>query len=149
MREIGFGNQSVLGCFDFFVGKNGEMVFNKISCEIIEIGKIHNSYHVPIGINLLDGKINVDSLDNWFSGRKIPANRDQLQNFLDTFEKPGTNWILAKSFGLRLSDHYWVKPIDKNIDWDEINFFENEFSEDVGDLLKHAAAEGGKFKKNG
>ena len=37
--------------------------------------------------------------------------------------------------GLSLSDHYWVKPAGSNLSWDEVNFFENGFSPDVGDAL--------------
>ena len=32
-------------------------------------------------------------------------------------------------------DHYWIKPADSGLTWHNVNFFENPFSEDVGDAL--------------
>lgn len=32
------------------------------------------------------------------------------------------------NFGLSLSDQYWFKPIDLNIIWDDINYFNNEYN---------------------
>lgn len=43
--------------------------------------------------------------------------------------------MLGKSFGLNLSDQYWVLPDELNVSWDSVNFFENEFSEDIGNIL--------------
>lgn len=40
-----------------------------------------------------------------------------------------------KCFGLSLSDQYWIKPVNSNLMWSKINFFENEFSIDIGDVL--------------
>ncbi len=37
--------------------------------------------------------------------------------------------------GLSLSDQYWVKTIDDPIEWEKVNFFDNLFSTDVGNLL--------------
>lgn len=37
--------------------------------------------------------------------------------------------------GLSLSDQYWICPADKEITWSEVNFFENDFSPDVGNIL--------------
>lgn len=36
---------------------------------------------------------------------------------------------------MSLSDHYWVCPKDEDLSWDKINFFENDFSLDVGNAL--------------
>ena len=45
------------------------------------------------------------------------------------------SFVLRKCFGLSLSDQYWVSPKDTPLDWHLINFFENDFSEDIGNLL--------------
>ena len=36
---------------------------------------------------------------------------------------------------LSLSDHYWVKPVGSDLAWREVNYFDNDFSDDVGDVL--------------
>lgn len=37
--------------------------------------------------------------------------------------------LLDKAFGLSLSDQYWVKPADSNIEYKDINFFEHDFKD--------------------
>jgi len=37
--------------------------------------------------------------------------------------------------GLSLSDQYWIKPQGESILWEDVNFFDHPFSEDVGDIL--------------
>jgi hypothetical protein len=36
---------------------------------------------------------------------------------------------------LSLSDHYWICPKNSGLEWGKINFFENNFSDDIGKLL--------------
>lgn len=43
--------------------------------------------------------------------------------------------LLERCFGLSLSDQYWIKEVDSDIHWEDINFFNNDFSEDMGKLL--------------
>ena len=43
--------------------------------------------------------------------------------------------LLTRCYGLSLSDHYWINPTGSNFTWHDVNFFENPFSEDVGDAL--------------
>ena len=43
--------------------------------------------------------------------------------------------LLIRCYGLSLSDQYWICPKDSNLTWEEINFFSNEFSDDIGDVL--------------
>ena len=38
-------------------------------------------------------------------------------------------------YGLSLSDQYWICPEGTNLTWDNINFFDNTFSDDIGDVL--------------
>ena len=48
-------------------------------------------------------------------------------------DSPGP--LLSRSMGLSLSDHYWIRPSDTSVSWNEVNFFDNGFSDDLGDLL--------------
>ncbi|MCL2322789.1 MAG: excisionase [Oscillospiraceae bacterium] len=40
-----------------------------------------------------------------------------------------------KCYGLSLSDHYWIRPFGSGLVWADINFFQNDFSKDVGEIL--------------
>lgn len=43
--------------------------------------------------------------------------------------------LLLKCYGFSLSDQYWMKPVNNEREWKDINFFENDFSDDVGNIL--------------
>ena len=66
-------------------------------------------------------------IDDWFKGRGIPAWRDKLDLLLHRLNIETTTELLNKSFGLSLSDQYWIKPFDLDIKYDDINFFDNDF----------------------
>ena len=42
--------------------------------------------------------------------------------------------LAEKSFGLSLSDRYWLNDLDDPKTWDAVNFFDNDFSDDLGFL---------------
>ncbi|MFT0899085.1 hypothetical protein [Candidatus Methanoprimaticola sp. MG2] len=46
-----------------------------------------------------------------------------------------TEALLMRSYGLSLSDQYWIRPAGSGLDWADVNFFDNGFSDDMGDLL--------------
>jgi len=66
-------------------------------------------------------------LSNWFRGRGIPSWRDKLDILLHRLNIETPDELLNKSFGLSLSDQYWIKPYDSNIKHDDINFFDHDF----------------------
>jgi hypothetical protein len=109
----------------------------------LKIGKVHNMEHIPVGIEIMDtGKISVKALNDWWLGRSIPASRSELDEALRIMNIYSTKMLLEKSFGLSLSDQYWINKHENPLDWDKINFFENKFSEDVGNALFGQAPEG-------
>jgi hypothetical protein len=92
--------------------------------------------HLPVGIRLSpQGKPETKSLNDWWVGRAIPASRSGLREALQTLQISSPALLLTKCFALSLSDQYWVRPSNKQIAWTNVDFFENEFSEDVGNAL--------------
>jgi hypothetical protein len=72
-------------------------------------------------------------IDDWWSGRRIPASRGGINQLLWHL-KISLDELSEKSLGLSLSDQYWIRP-DKRVKWCDVNFFDNDFSEDIGRLL--------------
>lgn len=102
---------------------------------ILKILELFDSKHLPIGISCKNGIVDRTALNEWWAGRSIPASRSGVRNALEYLNMSDTKTLLVRSFGLSLSDHYWIKPKNKDITWDSINFFDNAFSEDIGDVL--------------
>lgn len=101
---------------------------------ITSIYEVYAEEHFPVGTL---GKHGVDKtmLAKWWAKRSIPASRSGLRETLDLLHMSVPQELLAKCYGLSLSDQYWISPKDKPLMWKEINFFDHDFSEDVGNLL--------------
>lgn len=42
---------------------------------------------------------------------------------------------MLSAYGLSLTDHYWMQPVDQELYWKDLNFYENDFSDELGNLL--------------
>lgn len=108
---------------------------DKESGVIFGINTVHNSEHLPIGIPEQNGVIDRAEFNYWWTERSIPASRSGIKDALEELGIASTRALLLRCYGLSLSDQYWVKPKDTNLTWQDINFFDNPFSDDVGDIL--------------
>jgi hypothetical protein len=100
-----------------------------------EILKIHNAEPMPISVYSDDETTLGENFTQWWNGRSIPASRRQLRERLQELHVSAMAEIINKSFGLSLSDQYWIKPLHADIAWKDINFFTNAFSTDMGEFL--------------
>ena len=111
-----------------------DILLDEETGSIIEIGNVYNYIHLPIGTTR-NNSIDRTLLNKWWVNRSIPISRIGVEEALEIFKMSTPQMLLSKCFGLSLSDQYWVKPIDSNLQWELINFFDNTFNEDVGDIL--------------
>ncbi len=110
------------------------------SGRIIRVYDVYNIKHIPIGVAVENQKPNKKDLNDWWIGRSIPASRSGIKEALEaltlhTGQTYSTNILLEKCFGLGLSDQYWINNPKKPPEWEKINFFDNVFSQDVGNIL--------------
>lgn len=103
--------------------------------DILEIRTVHASEHIPVGIVQTAGKPVRASLNQWWQNRGIPASRSGLKKGLEILGVTHQKKLLDKSYGLSLTDHYWIRPKEQSLSWKEMNFFEHSFSDDVGNAL--------------
>lgn len=97
---------------------------------IEKIYKIYNILYAPLAIiNAYSDKSKnlVKEANNWFRGRGIPSWRKDLENLLEKLDVSSPEELLNKSYGLSLSDQYWLKEDGSKINWKDINFFTNDF----------------------
>ena len=102
---------------------------------IISLGNLYAPERVPVGVPVSGNSVDRRALNSWWTGRSIPASRSGLREALQTMQIPSPQLLLTKCFGLSLSDQYWVYPEGSGLKWEEINFFDNPFSDDVGSVL--------------
>ena len=102
---------------------------------IAKLQNIHDKQHLPLGIHEFSSGLDRKALNDWWVGRSIPASRDGIRDALETLEIYNTTLLLTQCFGLSLSDQYWICPKDSGLRWEKINFFHNDFSKDIGEIL--------------
>ena len=116
-----------------------DLIIDEDSGFIDKIGAIHHPAHLPLGTTETSaankGALNRGYLNAWWLGRSIPASRENIQAALLNLGARSTATLLLKCYGLSLSDQYWVQPEHTNLNWSDVNFFENDFSKDVGEIL--------------
>lgn len=102
----------------------------------ISIDKIYNDSLLPLHlINNLD----VSQLVKWLFSRLMPKSRPFYKHINKQFkaltETDIVNLALFENHGLSLSDQYWLRCEDEQLEWKDINFFANDFSYDVGNYF--------------
>lgn len=111
-----------------------DIKFNMQRGYISEIKKIHNPEFSPLGLVNEKKEINVEHLSDWWEDRSISDARENVEKVLDYIQK-GKQELIIKSLGLSLSDQYWIRPVDTDLEWKDVNFFTNAFSKEIGELF--------------
>lgn len=125
--------------------KNKDKVVLEFEVDIVEIysnvsNKIEFTHKInnicSIEADLLPRNLRVDDLENnldiWIRDRKIPRNRQFVENIVATYSVGGKDMLMDYidiSFGLSLNDSYWIVSNDKEYKWKDYNLYDNEFSE--------------------
>lgn len=118
-----------------------ELNIDEETAAIVKVGQVFHLNYLPVGIQITRGIPDRKSLNDWWRGRSIPASRSGIREALTILHVSHTDQLLTKCYGLSLSDQYWINPVDHPLKWENINFFENTFSDDVGNALFGQAPE--------
>ena len=112
-----------------------ELELDEDSGFIQKIGAVFAPEHLPVGVVPRQGRIDRSMFNDWWTERSIPASRSGVREALETLEISNTRMLLLRCLGMSLSDQYWIRPEGAGLQWEQINFFDNPFSEDIGDVL--------------
>lgn len=102
---------------------------------IKKVNSVYASEHMPVGVSIKKGVVDRAALNEWWTERSIPASRSGIREALELLNIANTKMLLVRCYGLSLSDQYWICPEGSNLTWDKVNFFQNAFSDDIGDVL--------------
>ena len=76
--------------------------------------------HAPIGCT------NKKAFSNWWERRAIPKHQKNQEVLLDG----ETNLVyMMENLGLSLTDCYWIKPVNSDLEWEDVNLYEHNFAE--------------------
>lgn len=108
-------------------------LYDEATAVFTEVYDVYNIDYAPYILKGFYKENNINdasfrtNLSEWFSSRGIPKWRDKLDILLHRLNINAPNELLNKSFGLSLSDQYYIKPYDLDIRYEDINFFDNDF----------------------
>lgn len=112
-----------------------EIELDEATNSISAIRHVYAPQHVPVGVRVKDRNIDRAALNEWWRERAIPITRDGIKEALLELNMSITQELLDKSYGMSLTDQYWISPSESQLEWSAVNFFHNPFSEDVGNVL--------------
>ena len=112
-----------------------EIEIDEETSVISGIGTLFAPERIPVGISVKNNRPSRGDLNDWWHGRSIPASRQNIRKALINLGVTSAGMLITKCFGLSLSDQYWVNPVENQLDWDKINFYDNPFTGDVGNIL--------------
>lgn len=112
-----------------------ELELDDVTGFIQKIGSVYAPEHLPIGIPVRNEIADRAAFNDWWRDRSIPASRSGVREALESLGVADTKILLVRGYGLSLSDQYWICPEGAELRWEDINFFQNDFSEDIGDVL--------------
>ena len=108
---------------------------------ILKIYDVISEEHLPVSVSVKHGICDRAALNDWWTKRAISTSRDGFLDVINNYNISCGAALLPFRYGLSLSDQYWIKPENSDIEWKNINFFDNSFSDDLGDVLFGAYAD--------
>lgn len=74
---------------------------------------------------------NFKRLDAWLEHRKAPKHRVNIESLLSICGIHDLQGYIDITYALALTDNYWVKPIESDLTYAEVNLFDNPINEVV------------------
>ena len=100
-----------------------------VSGAILRASKPVNPELLPLG-----GCIDSATLKKWWQRRAVPVGQGKIQRILEQMGITTPQEFLVKNLGLSLTDSYWIKPLDMELGWTDVNLFTNDFRDTIGDM---------------
>jgi hypothetical protein len=113
--------------------------FNLEDGYMLDVLEKKNQDLIPIRAN-----ISAADFRRWWQDRAVPRTQGSILHFLRKFDVHTTQEYLLRNLGLSLSDHYWVKPMDSQLLWEDVNLFSHDFTEPFS-MLRYNVGSEGKF----
>ena len=98
----------------------------------LKINGVYNRKYLPPHLikDLTSNRLSV-----WLNQRLISSSREDIPGKLGNLSIKSRFALSLKSNAASLSDPYWIREASQNLDWNKINFFDNPYSYNVGNVL--------------
>lgn len=107
---------NILGLLD--IDNNGQL----LKYQIID----NNNPELPLA-----HRYEPNYLKKWWDDRSIPLSRGKVDQMLKEKGLLDGKQYLLNNLALSLTDYYWIKPVESNYTWKQVNLFDNPFKDDM------------------
>jgi len=101
---------------------------NEANYDLLGVSEILEAQRLPFSIengnNLAQCAI---KLNSWIRGRGLADSRKDINKVKDIFKADSKEELIVRSYGLNLTDYYWLHKTEENLKWKDVNFFDNKF----------------------
>lgn len=106
----------------------------------LKVLEVFDRKFVPVGINKENYNDISDEIDNakflnWWKNRAIPTGRKNIEKALEILNVSSIEELIDRTRSLNLTDQYWTKKEDDDTRWGEVNYFDNDFDDSIGQFL--------------
>jgi hypothetical protein len=133
----------------FLKHKNDDIALFSVNSATWDINhvELHDSPFSPV--KKWDNPVDtVMAFNRWINNRCIPNSREGIDRLKDEYHIHDIKELLTAGYGLSLSDHYWICPLKTGVKWEDINYFDNPYSENLGKIFfdRHFAKSPGDYE---
>lgn len=104
------------------------ILIDPVSGAIMKVSAPKDPELLPLG-----GHIDSAMLRKWWQRRAVPVSQGNIRRILERIGITPQNY-LEQNLGLSLTDHYWIKPVETEYGWQDVNLFTNDFRDAVGEM---------------
>lgn len=104
------------------------ILIDPVSGAIVKASAPRDPELLPLG-----GRIDSAMLRKWWQRRAVPVSQGNIRRILERIGITPQNY-LEQNLGLSLTDHYWIKPVEAEYRWQDVNLFTNDFRDAVGEM---------------
>lgn len=95
--------------------------------------RIFNEERLPFDLRCKSNEIYAQQMLTWIRHRGLAESRSDLSIIMQMAGAGNTIELMMNSYGLNLSDQYWLHKASENLNWKDINFFDNNFKEVINE----------------
>lgn len=82
----------------------------------------------------LGGQLSRQELVKWWNRRAVPLTRKGMGDVLLKLNLQSVGSLLVSNLALSLTDHYWIRPAASDLTWEQVNLYNNDFRDVIGEF---------------
>ena len=87
-------------------------------------GKFERYKDNGLGLSPFLGNATSENMKIWWESRAVPMSRDMIKQLINDLQIVTAEDYLSKNLALSITDTYWIKPLDMEVNYEKVNLFD-------------------------